>query len=75
MVLGVNELGESSAYLYNGLGALVENTWVIKKNAYGYHDVSALTIMVEREVVVDYYNKLTCEQKDYFKDSFDIEFK
>ncbi|MPM04681.1 hypothetical protein SDC9_50960 [bioreactor metagenome] len=31
--------------------------------------------MVEREVVVDYYNKLTCEQKDYFKDSFDIEFK
>ncbi|MEL7607685.1 MAG: hypothetical protein AAGU39_16720 [Sedimentibacter saalensis] len=40
MVLGVNELGESSAYLYNGLGALVENTWVIKKNAYGYHDVS-----------------------------------
>ncbi|MEL7648765.1 MAG: RHS repeat-associated core domain-containing protein [Sedimentibacter sp.] len=53
MVLGVNELGESSAYLYNGLGALVENTWVIKKNAYGYHDVSALTNMVAGEVVVD----------------------
>ncbi|MEL7607690.1 MAG: RHS repeat-associated core domain-containing protein [Sedimentibacter saalensis] len=53
MVLGVNELGESSAYLYNGLGALVENTWVIKKNAYGYHEVSALTNMVAGEVVVD----------------------
>ncbi|TWH78104.1 RHS repeat-associated core domain-containing protein [Sedimentibacter saalensis] len=53
MVLGVNELGESSAYLYNSLGALVENTWVIKKNAYGYHDVSALTNMVAGEVVVD----------------------
>ncbi|MEA5095220.1 MAG: RHS repeat-associated core domain-containing protein [Sedimentibacter saalensis] len=53
MVLGVNELGESSTYLYNGLGALVENTWVIKKNAYGYHDVSALTNMVAGEVVVD----------------------
>ncbi|TWH78102.1 hypothetical protein, partial [Sedimentibacter saalensis] len=51
MVLGVNELGESSTYLYNGLGALVENTWVIKKNAYGYHDVSALTNMVAGEVV------------------------
>jgi len=53
MVLGVNELGESSAYLYNSLGALVENTWIIKKNAYGYHDVSALTNMVAGEVVVD----------------------
>jgi YD repeat-containing protein len=53
MVHGINELGESSAYMYNGLGALVENTWVIKKNAYGYHDVSALTNMVAGEVVVD----------------------
>ena len=53
MVLGVNELGESSAYLYNGLGVLIENTWVIKKNAYGYHDVSALTNMVAGEVVVN----------------------
>jgi RHS repeat-associated protein len=53
MVFGVNEQGESSAYLYNGLGALVENTWVIKKNAYGYHDVSDLTNIVEGEAVVD----------------------
>ena len=55
MVKGVNDLGESSEYLYNGLGALVTNTWTIKKNAYGYHDVTALTTttMVEGEIVVD----------------------
>ena len=55
MVKGVNDIGESSEYLYNGLGALVENTWVIKKNAYGYHDVSALVEdgMVDGEIVVD----------------------
>ena len=41
MVLGVNSSGESSAYLYNGLGALVEDTWKIAKNGYGYHDVDA----------------------------------
>ena len=55
MVKGVNDIGESSEYLYNGLGALVENTWIIKKNAYGYHDVSALVEdgMVDGEIVVD----------------------
>ena len=42
MVLGYNALRESSAYTYNGLGALVTNTWVIAKNGYGYHDVSAI---------------------------------
>ena len=41
LVLGVNSSGESSAYLYNGLGALVEDTWKIAKNGYGYHDVDA----------------------------------
>jgi RHS repeat-associated protein len=41
MVLGVNSSGESSAYLYNGLGALVEDTWKIAKNGYGYHSVDA----------------------------------
>ena len=55
MVKGVNDLGESSEYLYNGLGALVTNTWTIKKNAYGYHDVTALVedSMVDGEIVVD----------------------
>ena len=41
MVEGVNANAESSSYLYNGLGALVEQTWVIAKNSYGYHDVLA----------------------------------
>ena len=40
MVLGVNADSESSAYTFNGLGALVEQTWTIKKNSYGYHDGS-----------------------------------
>lgn len=53
MVLGINDIGESSGYLYNGLGAMVENTWVVKKNAYGYHDVNIGTD-VEGEVVVDF---------------------
>ena len=55
MVKGINDIGESSEYLYNGLGALVENTWIIKKNAYGYHDVTALVedTMVDGEIVVD----------------------
>ena len=39
MVQGTNDLGEQSVYTFNGLGQLVQNTWVIKKNAYGYHDV------------------------------------
>ena len=52
MVLGVNDIGESSEYLYNGLGALVTNTWTIKKNAYGYHDVQ-LSAVIEGETVVD----------------------
>lgn len=35
--------GEESIYTYNGLGALMENTWIIAKNAYGYHGVNAST--------------------------------
>ena len=45
MVKGVNDIGESSEYLYNGLGALVTNTWTIKKNAYGYHDVQPSAVV------------------------------
>ena len=41
MVLGENSSAETSAYEINGLGALVEQTWVIAKNGYGYHDVDA----------------------------------
>ena len=40
MVRGVNGSAEESIYTYNGLGALMENTWIIAKNGYGYHDVT-----------------------------------
>ena len=49
MVKGVNDLGESSVYLYNGLGALVEQTWTIKKNSYGYHDGSETAALTAQE--------------------------
>ena len=52
MVRGVNGNAEESSYTYNGLGALMEQTWIIAKNGYGYHDVSA-TAVVNSEVVVD----------------------
>lgn len=45
MVLGVNADSESSAYIFNGLGALVEQTWTIKKNSYGYHDGSEAAVL------------------------------
>ena len=51
MVRGVNGNAEESIYTYNGLGALMEQTWIIAKNGYGYHDVSA-TAVVDGEVVV-----------------------
>jgi len=40
MVKGTNETGESSFYIYNGLGHLVGNEWIIKKNGYGYTGLS-----------------------------------
>ena len=43
MVRGINAAGEESLYSYNGLGALVENTWKIAQNGYGYHGVNADT--------------------------------
>ena len=33
---------EESIYTYNGLGALMEQTWIIAKNGYGYHGVDAV---------------------------------
>lgn len=52
MVRGINGNAEESIYTYNGLGALMEQTWIIAKNGYGYHDVSA-TAVVDGEVVLD----------------------
>ena len=40
MVLGANEIGETSGYIYNGLGHLVGQVMTVKKNAYGYTGVS-----------------------------------
>ena len=36
MVKGTNESGEESHYIYNVLGYLVANEWLIEKNAHGY---------------------------------------
>ena len=44
--------GKYMDYVYNAVGALVTNTWIIKKNAYGYHDVQ-IDAVVEGETVVD----------------------
>ena len=37
MVKGINAEGEESHYIYNGLGYLVANEWIVANNAYGYH--------------------------------------
>ena len=64
MVKGINDIGEQSIYHFNGLGILATNEWMIKKNAYGYHDVTeaALTTVTaqdgaESEIVLDVQNR------------------
>ncbi|MDR0292922.1 MAG: hypothetical protein LBH95_02065 [Oscillospiraceae bacterium] len=54
MVKGVNEQGESSEYIYNGLGLLAANEWSIKKNAYGYNGRTS----VRKDFVLDYTSVL-----------------
>ncbi len=63
MVKGTNDIGEQSIYHFNGLGILATNEWIIKKNAYGYHDVTeaALTTVTaqdgaESEIILDVQN-------------------
>ncbi len=63
MVKGTNDIGEQSIYHFNGLGILATNEWIIKKNAYGYHDVTeaALTTVTaqdgaESEIILDAQN-------------------
>lgn len=41
MVLGANESGETSAYVYNGLGDRVGNVEVTLKDCYGYYGFNA----------------------------------
>ena len=37
MAKGVNEKGEESHYIFNGLGYLIANEWIIEKNAYALY--------------------------------------
>ena len=45
MVMGTNDIGETSEYVYNGFGELVKNVWTIKKGAYGYTGISTQDII------------------------------
>jgi hypothetical protein len=40
MVLGTNDIGETSEYVFNGLGYLVKNVLTVKQNAYGYTNIT-----------------------------------
>ena len=48
MVKGTNDIGETSEYVYDGLGDLVRNIWTVKKGAYGYTGIT--TQQVEASV-------------------------
>jgi hypothetical protein len=55
MTLGTNSIGETSVYIFNGLGHLVSQVWTIKKNAYGYTNVnSSPAIATFNEFIAEY---------------------
>jgi YD repeat-containing protein len=59
MVKGINAKGEQSFYIYNGLGHLVGNEWIIAKNAYGYTDINAApSVQVNSLVVCDRHSNI-----------------
>jgi YD repeat-containing protein len=66
MVKGTNAIGEESAYLYTGLGDLIQNTWTVKKNAYGYHDVQLTTAVTGEDTTIirDTPTSTTGKKKD-----------
>ena len=84
MVKGVNEQGEQSYYVYNGLGYLVANEYVVRQNNYGYVSVSTastipgVTVMprqaIRRDYTLDYTsplkNVITRLQRDWFWQRF-----
>jgi hypothetical protein len=43
MVKGINAKEEQSHYIYNGMGYLVANEWIIEKGSYGYQQVGIST--------------------------------
>ena len=60
MVKGTNEAGEESHYIYNGLGYLIANEWIIQKNNYGYTGVdTAPSEQVGGVVVCDRHKNTT----------------
>ena len=55
MALGANEIGETSEYVYNGLGHLVGQVMTVKKNAYGYTALtSAADLFSFEDFVAEY---------------------
>ena len=55
MVLGTNVAGETSEYIYNGLGYLSGQEWMIQKNAYGYTNVSSTPALFTFEDFITEY--------------------
>jgi hypothetical protein len=62
MVKGVNEAGEESHYIYNGLGHLIANEWKIEKNNYGYNGIETQPSGQVNDVVVCDRHGNTTEQ-------------
>ena len=60
MVKGTNAEGEESHYIYNGLGYLIANEWIIKINNYGYTGVNVPpSEQVDGVVVCDRHTNTT----------------
>ena len=60
MVQGTNKAGETSAYIFNGLGHLVANDMTFANNSYGYHGNS-----VRKDYVLDYTSHLADAIMEY----------
>ena len=58
--MGTNEAGETSAYVYNGLGCLVANEMSFGNNGYGYHGND-----VRKDYVLDYTSPLANAIMEY----------
>ena len=65
MTTGANEIGEISMYHYNGLGHLVGQTMIVKKNAYGYINVSDITLLKSYEdFLIQYATEIEAKARD-----------
>ena len=64
MVAGMNDIGETSIYRYNGLGYLIGQTMLVKKNAYGYVNVNDITGLYSFEDFTEqYYDEIETQIK------------